>query len=155
MSTRSRVDVGYLGLRSSADLAVHHSHTPDPSQQSLFDPYCQPTNSDQSFCSDFSCCGQSLPDLHRLLEHFEEEHVLPIMTDDIHSQAHQYSPYILSYPQPDPHSLPPSLAYLNPNGLKYHLEKGTCTNADTHSRAPLPALGPRAPGPPPPATPSA
>ncbi len=29
-------------------------------------------------------------------------------------------------------------AYLNPNGLKYHLEKGTCTNAEVRARTPLP-----------------
>ena len=29
-------------------------------------------------------------------------------------------------------------SYLNPNGLKYHLEKGTCTNADARPRGPLP-----------------
>ena len=31
-------------------------------------------------------------------------------------------------------------AYLNPNGLKYHLEKGTCTNADVRPREALPSL---------------
>ena len=31
-------------------------------------------------------------------------------------------------------------SYLNPNGLKYHLEKGTCTNADVRPREALPSL---------------
>ena len=38
-------------------------------------------------------------------------------------------------------SLAARQSYLNPNGLKYHLEKGTCTNADARARDPLPALG--------------
>ncbi|KAI0661892.1 hypothetical protein C8Q70DRAFT_1112811 [Cubamyces menziesii] len=230
---------------------------------SLFDSYIDSSAYlDQSFCSNFSCCGQNLPDLHHLLDHFEEEHVLPLpQTTDPSTPA----PYILSYPQPNPplqpinhpisaahgplravpdlHHVPdltyspasiaspsplclppalfsfqpprsctppphssddadenvldsprvPSIArssvgpqrtakqhprtdplsrsrpvaqtperpsssrrrdgrekmykcpypgctksYLNPNGLKYHLEKGTCTNADERPRGPLP-----------------
>ncbi|TFK81719.1 hypothetical protein K466DRAFT_501669 [Polyporus arcularius HHB13444] len=258
----------------------------DSSSDSLFDSFIDSSSFDQSFCSNFSCCGQNLPDLHRLLEHFEEEHVLPLPHDDrplysspVYAQPRPsgaHASYIISYPQPDPplqpvthpiphhgahrvlpdidlphirnvpdliHSplssaassatscyssptldeplcLPPALftvqntrsrtpppssdsddddddeptprergrgvgpqrttkqygsarvdpiarsrptvrtperapapahkkrdgrekqykcpSYLNPNGLKYHLEKGTCTNADTRPRGPLP-----------------
>ncbi|KAJ2969340.1 hypothetical protein NUW54_g12988 [Trametes sanguinea] len=40
----------------------------------LFDSYIDSSAySDQSLCSNFSCCGQNLPDLHRLLDHFEEQ----------------------------------------------------------------------------------
>lgn len=31
---------------------------------------------ERDFCSNFSCCGQSLPDLHLLLAHFEQTHLL-------------------------------------------------------------------------------
>lgn len=30
---------------------------------------------ERTFCSDFACCGQTLPDLHALLQHYEERHV--------------------------------------------------------------------------------
>ncbi|KAI1786450.1 hypothetical protein LXA43DRAFT_1099236 [Ganoderma leucocontextum] len=89
----------------------------DPSDQyhdSLFDSYIDSSYVDQSFCSDFACCGQNLPDLHRLLEHFEEEHVLPLSSSarplcssPVYAQPRSaasapYTSYILSYPQPDP-----------------------------------------------------
>ncbi|KAI0706992.1 hypothetical protein C8Q76DRAFT_800365 [Earliella scabrosa] len=82
------------------------------STDSSFDSYIDAAPLDQTFCSNFSCCGQRLPDLHRLLEHFEEEHVLPLPYDarPLYSSpvyAHPrpsgpYTSYILSYPQPDP-----------------------------------------------------
>ncbi|KAL7278874.1 hypothetical protein ACG7TL_006705 [Trametes sanguinea] len=77
----------------------------------LFDSYIDSSAySDQSLCSNFSCCGQNLPDLHRLLDHFEEQHVLPLPADNrpIYSSpvyarpAGPHASYILSYPQPNP-----------------------------------------------------
>ncbi|KAI0715760.1 hypothetical protein C8T65DRAFT_694592 [Cerioporus squamosus] len=84
----------------------------DANSDSLFDSFIDSSNFDQSFCSNFSCCGQNLPDLHRLLEHFEEEHVLPLPNDDrplysspVYAQPRPsgaHASYIISYPQPDP-----------------------------------------------------
>lgn len=34
------------------------------------------TSLEHSLCSDFLCCGARLPDLHALLEHFEEDHIM-------------------------------------------------------------------------------
>ncbi|KAI0671309.1 hypothetical protein C8Q78DRAFT_763323 [Trametes maxima] len=86
--------------------------------RSLPSPPNPPANLPQ--CSNFSCCGQSLPDLHHLLDHFEQVHVLPFPPDDrptysspVYARpAGPHASYILSYPQPDPplHPLPPVLS---------------------------------------------
>ncbi|CDO71783.1 hypothetical protein BN946_scf184939.g7 [Trametes cinnabarina] len=82
-----------------------------PDNDPLFDSYIDSSAySDQALCSNFSCCGQNLPDLHRLLDHFEEQHVLPFPADNrpIYSSpvyarpAGPHASYILSYPQPNP-----------------------------------------------------
>ncbi|KIP05399.1 hypothetical protein PHLGIDRAFT_36447 [Phlebiopsis gigantea 11061_1 CR5-6] len=36
---------------------------------------------EQDFCSNFACCGLTLPDMHALLDHFEESHVV-VLGDD-------------------------------------------------------------------------
>ncbi|PCH39382.1 hypothetical protein WOLCODRAFT_167926 [Wolfiporia cocos MD-104 SS10] len=36
---------------------------------------------ERDFCSNFSCCGLALKDLHALLDHFEEHHVLVLGRD--------------------------------------------------------------------------
>ncbi|EPQ52628.1 hypothetical protein GLOTRDRAFT_140308 [Gloeophyllum trabeum ATCC 11539] len=50
---------------------------------------------EREFCTNFTCCGLSLSDLHELVDHFEESHVLV---------AQRYHPYprVLSYPNPSP-----------------------------------------------------
>ncbi|PIL26807.1 hypothetical protein GSI_11143 [Ganoderma sinense ZZ0214-1] len=110
---------------STGHLSDAHIDAPDPYHDALFDSYIDSSCVDQSFCSDFACCGQALPDLHRLLEHFEEDHVLPLPSDarplfssPVYAQPRSGSctSYILSYPQPDPplhtpaapHSIPAS-----------------------------------------------
>ncbi|EPT05505.1 hypothetical protein FOMPIDRAFT_1057253 [Fomitopsis schrenkii] len=65
---------------------------PSPSSPPAFDP----TLHDK--CSDFACCGLSLPDLHALVDHFEENHVLIVG----HNGQLSSSPLVVSYPQPDP-----------------------------------------------------
>lgn len=151
-------------------------------------------------CSDFTCCGLSLIDLHSLVDHFEEAHVVvfdsagnavypnpsPILRMADHEKEGPYMSFVLGYPAPtapspstsseptspvetssgeEPRHLPPLVlakaasepmlpvrsgkrehrsrqrkkdkiykcphldctkTYLNANGLKYHLEKGTC-----------------------------
>ncbi|EIW57135.1 uncharacterized protein TRAVEDRAFT_48189 [Trametes versicolor FP-101664 SS1] len=101
--------------------------TPLPADNdSLFDSYID-SNAylDQSFCSNFSCCGQTIPDLHHLLDHFEEEHVLPLPLDDnrptysspIYARpTGPHASYILSYPQPDPPLHPAPLPISSAHG---------------------------------------
>lgn len=168
---------------------------------------------EQTICSDFTCCGLSLRDLHSLVDHFEEAHVVvfdsagnavypnpsPILRFLDHENEGPYMSFVLGYPAPrapvaflHPESCFESLSdwsspsissepispvetnseeclpqspfakvknkpirtgkrvhrprqrkkdktyncprpdctktYLNANGLKYHLEKGTCKN---------------------------
>ncbi|KAH9847222.1 hypothetical protein C2E23DRAFT_524098 [Lenzites betulinus] len=101
----------------SSDLFASMPTTPAVDNDSLFDSYIDSSAYiDPSFCSNFSCCGQTIPDLHHLLDHFEEEHVLPFPQDNrpLYSSpvyarpAGPHASYILSYPQPDPplHSSP-------------------------------------------------
>ena len=60
-----------------------------------------------SQCSNFTCCGLNIPDLHELLAHFEATHVesVPVLpdeplyhpsTDSLYDVAHK----VLSFPQP-------------------------------------------------------
>ncbi|KAI0635512.1 hypothetical protein C8Q77DRAFT_1097814 [Trametes polyzona] len=124
-STRDGVGVASVAVRGTVYIVFSSMPTPLPEDNDhLFDSYID-SNAylDQSFCSNFSCCGQALPDLHRLLDHFEEEHVLPLPSDNrplysspIYARpAGPHASYILSYPQPDPPlqpvSLPISSAY--------------------------------------------
>ncbi|KAG1729863.1 uncharacterized protein EDB91DRAFT_803883 [Suillus paluster] len=169
---------------------------------------------EQTICSDFTCCGLSLTDLHSLVDHFEEAHVVvfdsagnavyphpsPILRSFDRENEGPYMSVVLGYPAPkapvalldleptsdcsspsisseptspietssEESALPKSFGkvkskavrsgkrvhqprqrnkdksykcprpdctktYLNANGLKYHLEKGTCK-----SEMPLP-----------------
>lgn len=165
---------------------------------------------EQTICSDFTCCGLSLRDLHSLVDHFEEAHVVvfdsagnavypnpsPILRVLDHENEGPYMSFVWGYPAPrapvafrDAESCFESASdwsspcissepispveteclsqnsfakvksktvrsgkrvhrprqrkkdktyncprpdctktYLNANGLKYHLEKGTCKN---------------------------
>lgn len=72
---------------------------------------------EREFCTNFSCCGLVLADLHELLDHFEEHHVVmlrcdgrpvhpidpDVVADDDFTSCHSV---ILSYPQPDPPAVP-------------------------------------------------
>ncbi|KAI0955636.1 hypothetical protein AcV7_006250 [Taiwanofungus camphoratus] len=95
---------------------------------------------EKDFCSNFSCCGLSLADLHELLDHFEEAHVIVLGRDgrpvypslhpedpsspaheptrpaDCEPAAHVLAPcasIVFSYPQPDP-PVPASPAHADP-----------------------------------------
>ncbi|KAH8092624.1 hypothetical protein BXZ70DRAFT_448434 [Cristinia sonorae] len=68
---------------------------------------------EQNFCSNFSCCGLALADMHQLLEHFEEAHVVVIGQDghpvlqrsssgNTPSVASRKGVKVISYPQPHP-----------------------------------------------------
>ncbi|OCH86482.1 hypothetical protein OBBRIDRAFT_224049 [Obba rivulosa] len=65
------------------DSSLHVSRSPSPSPpQHSSDPLFAPNASlEQELCSNFSCCGLALRDLHDLLEHFEEAHVVILGAD--------------------------------------------------------------------------
>lgn len=70
---------------------------------------------EENFCSDFVCCGVSLPDLHALLQHYEESHVK--MEDCMESDSNLYSSYSYSNSNsnshPHPHSYSSSSSHLH------------------------------------------
>src|SRR5216683_8361653 len=58
-------------------------------------------------CSNFTCCGLNIPDLHELLAHFEATHVesVPVLPTGPTYYSSADSPYdvahkVLSFPQP-------------------------------------------------------
>ncbi|CCM03599.1 uncharacterized protein FIBRA_05737 [Fibroporia radiculosa] len=69
---------------------------------------------EREFCSNFYCCGLTIADLHELLDHFEEFHVIVLDQDgrpldrsqDSDSATHGCTSIVLSYPQPDPPPTP-------------------------------------------------
>ncbi|KAH9992206.1 hypothetical protein BJV74DRAFT_834850 [Russula compacta] len=78
--------------------------SPDP--LGVFDSILYPTF-EREICSNFTCCGLNIPDLHELLAHFEATHVesVPVLpdeppyhpsTDSLYDAAHK----VLSFPQP-------------------------------------------------------
>ncbi|KAH9921870.1 uncharacterized protein B0H18DRAFT_956455 [Fomitopsis serialis] len=109
-------------------------------------PPSDPTQHD--ICCDYACCGLSLPDLHALVDHFEEHHVLVLGQDG----RPTCSPLILSYPQPDPPAEPSSLfgasspfastthGHLYPtlDGLEHDFSDGTSDSASSSSTLPSP-----------------
>ncbi|TFY62789.1 hypothetical protein EVJ58_g3634 [Rhodofomes roseus] len=111
-------------------------------------PAFDPTQRD--ICSDFSCCGLSLPDLHALVDHFEEHHVVT-------NGRPTCSPLVLSYPQPDPPAEPSSLfgasspfasathphLYPHPDGFEHDFSDGTSDSASYSSGSTLPLAQPQ------------
>lgn len=78
--------------------------SPDPVH--VFDSILYPTF-EREICSNFTCCGLNIPDLHELLAHFEATHVesVPVLPDEptfypsvdpVYDVAHK----VLSFPQP-------------------------------------------------------
>lgn len=47
-----------------------------PSQYSKLDSFDQKQELEKKFCKDFACCGLQLHNLHQLLEHYEEYHLV-------------------------------------------------------------------------------
>lgn len=67
-------------------------------------------------CTNFTCCGQSLADLHLLVDHFEEAHVLVLDADGrptYPSPAAFYRPIADDYRDYCPDSYPPSPSISN------------------------------------------
>ncbi|KAF8492530.1 hypothetical protein F5888DRAFT_1728376 [Russula emetica] len=79
--------------------------SPDPI--GVFDSILYPPF-EREICSNFTCCGLNIPDLHELLAHFEATHVesVPVLPDEplyhhpsadsLYDVAHK----VLSFPQP-------------------------------------------------------
>jgi len=62
--------INIMDLRNStSEPAAPPSSPTDPNADHI-------TSLERSLCSDFVCCGAHLPDLHALLEHFEEDHIM-------------------------------------------------------------------------------
>ncbi|KAI0245973.1 hypothetical protein BJV78DRAFT_1258719 [Lactifluus subvellereus] len=83
-----------------------HSPLDSPDPLDSFDSILHPTF-EREICSNFTCCGLNIPDLHELLAHFEATHVesVPVFpeepsyhppTDPLYDVAHM----VLSFPQP-------------------------------------------------------
>ncbi|TFK49612.1 hypothetical protein OE88DRAFT_1736616 [Heliocybe sulcata] len=75
---------------------------------------------ERDFCTNFTCCGLSLSDLHELVDHFEESHVLLVSpSPPSRPSSPRYHPYmkphVVSYPNPSPypHSEPQSQSHLS------------------------------------------
>jgi len=58
-------------------------------------------------CSNFTCCGLNIPDLHELLAHFEATHVesVPVLPQEpmyypLGDSLYDVAPKVLSFPQP-------------------------------------------------------
>ncbi|KZT00958.1 uncharacterized protein LAESUDRAFT_503802 [Laetiporus sulphureus 93-53] len=148
------------------DFASIMSRSPSPV------PYL-PHHNSQDICSNFSCCGLALPDLHALLDHFEEHHVLvlardgrslPLRPGDLHDTFGGCSSLVLGYPQPCPPAAPESdpdaaletLFDLNPRDQLAHaqrtymdiMERDAASDVDTaslSSESVLPSPNPSAP----------
>ncbi|THH29475.1 hypothetical protein EUX98_g4703, partial [Antrodiella citrinella] len=96
---------------------------------------------EQDFCSNFSCCGLALADMHQLLDHFEEAHVVvigqdgrPIYPRSLSGCSPSPSPptrkgvsrFVVSYPQPNP-PLPDTAL---PGAMHIHSRGSTPPNDD-------------------------
>ncbi|KAI0337255.1 hypothetical protein BDW22DRAFT_1364338 [Trametopsis cervina] len=80
---------------------------------------------EKDFCSNFSCCGLALADMHDLLDHFEESHVLvlnasgepvypPLAASDSSSSHTPLASLVIGYPQPHPPAEPSAYTYSQP-----------------------------------------
>ncbi|KZT67990.1 hypothetical protein DAEQUDRAFT_370488 [Daedalea quercina L-15889] len=134
------------------DVLTRHTH----SFSSLDEPSITPPSpldpTQHDICSDFTCCGLALPDLHALVDHFEEHHVLVG-----HNGRLASSPLILSYPQPDPPAEPSALfgctppfasaaaAALHLDVPEYDLSDGTSDSASHSSGSTFPSPNPSEP----------
>ncbi|KAG2038972.1 hypothetical protein BDR03DRAFT_953273 [Suillus americanus] len=212
MNSYDHLEIQYPWSPYTSPMSAHVGSLPRSSSPWSDDtPFVEP---EQTICSDFTCCGLSLRDLHSLVDHFEEAHVVvfdsagnavypnpsPILRVLDHENEGPYMSVVLGYPGApkapvaflDPESCfesvsnwsSPSISsepispvetssedclpqnsfakvkskpirtgkrvhrprqrkkdktyncprpdctktYLNANGLKYHLEKGTCKN---------------------------
>lgn len=100
---------------------------------------------EKDFCTNFSCCGLTLPDMHALLDHFEESHVVIIDADGrpVYPAPPSPTPAHSSQSSPQPHNSP--YARYMPHLAGY----------SSSNRAPVASIVIDYPKPCPPATPSA
>ncbi|KIK39770.1 hypothetical protein CY34DRAFT_304691 [Suillus luteus UH-Slu-Lm8-n1] len=93
-----------------APMSAHYGSLPRSSS-----PWSEDTpEREQTICSDFTCCGLSLRDLHSLVDHFEEAHVVvfdsagnavypnpsPILRVLDHENEGPYMSFVWGYPAP-------------------------------------------------------
>ncbi|KAH7881743.1 hypothetical protein F5I97DRAFT_674985 [Phlebopus sp. FC_14] len=87
---------------------------------------------ERDFCSDFTCCGQSLPDLHKLVDHFEEAHVVVIGTDGNAIYPRSEHPTLAANSL---HESPHASASVNSfSGIVVVEDTRTCTFSEVHPR---------------------
>ncbi|VDC01551.1 unnamed protein product [Peniophora sp. CBMAI 1063] len=78
-----------------------NSGTLSSSTESDCDPF---TRTESEFCRNFTCCGLHLSDMHALVEHFEEAHVV-VVDPGAH---HPHHPQNMNYPAPQPQGFDPA-----------------------------------------------
>ena len=105
----------------------------------------EPTLSDQAQCRNYTCCGLHLHDLHALLEHFEQVHIVVLDPTSAQPQAHIQIPFNPQIHENDPPSQqhhPHAYAQFDPDDMELDLD----LDNSSHASHPLP------PPPPPPSS---
>jgi len=105
----------------------------------------EPTLSDQAQCRNYTCCGLHLHDLHALLEHFEQVHIVVLDPTSAQPQAHIQIPFNPQIHENDPPSQqhhPHAYAQFDPDDMELDLD----LDNSPHAAHPLP------PPPPPPSS---
>ncbi|EIM79490.1 uncharacterized protein STEHIDRAFT_163677 [Stereum hirsutum FP-91666 SS1] len=103
------------------DWTLDKSLEHDPFDQWDANPRSRPPDAlECGICSNFTCCGLTIPDMHDLLAHFEDSHVLVLKTSlrnrclsvlrpasqtspspySYQNDEYDPEPFVLSYPQP-------------------------------------------------------
>ncbi|KAG2146106.1 uncharacterized protein EDB93DRAFT_1104495 [Suillus bovinus] len=112
MTSYEHLEIQYPWSQYAPPISVHAGSLP----RSL-SPWSDDTpfvEREQTICSDFTCCGLSLRDLHSLVDHFEEAHVVvfdnagnavypnpsPILRVLDHENEGPYKSFVLGYPAP-------------------------------------------------------
>jgi len=148
-------------LAFSSTLADPYSWaTPSPLDSSdpldVFDSILYPTF-EREICSNFTCCGLNIPDLHELLAHFEATHVesVPVLPQEptyypLGDSLYDVAPKVLSFPQPrslpegsyprTPSPYPPGLDSESDSATSPISLTGPPSPQDILARAPTPEL---------------
>jgi hypothetical protein len=116
----------YSGASRSYALAI-------PCTQTKLPVYMAPTLFDQAQCrdSDYSCCGLHLNDLHAILEHFEQAHIVVLDPISAQLQIHENDPPLQPY-YPHPY------AQFDPDDMVLDLD----LDNSPHAAHPLPPAPP-------------
>ncbi|GJE89786.1 hypothetical protein PsYK624_058940 [Phanerochaete sordida] len=134
-----------LDAPSPASDVVSNDSRPSTPLSIQLDDYGPILEREMELCTDFSCCGLTLPDMHALLDHFEEMHVVIIDADGRPVYPAPPSPT----PAPSTTLQPPSLSMNSP----YARYLPHLAGYSTSRRAPVASIVIDYPKPYPPATP--